>query len=64
MLFQDHDTTRDGYYFTNGKGIHVTWKKTADYEPTKYYDDDGNEIEFNTGKTMICIIEDGDSFFS
>lgn len=37
-------------------------EKTADYEPTKYYDDDGNEIEFNTGKTMICIIEDGDSF--
>lgn len=62
LAFQDHDTTRDGYYFTNGKGIHVTWKKTADYEPTKYYDDDGNEIEFNTGKTMICIIEDGDSF--
>lgn len=62
LAFQVHDTTRDGYYFTNGKGIHVTWKKTADYEPTKYYDDDGNEIEVNTGKTMICIVEEGDSF--
>lgn len=62
LAFQVHDTTRDGYYFTNGKGIHVTWKKTADYEPTKYYDDDGNEIELNTGKTMICIVEEGDSF--
>lgn len=62
LAFQVHDTTRDGYYFTNGKGIHVTWKKTADYEPTKYYDDNGNEIELNTGKTMICIVEDGDSF--
>lgn len=60
LAFQDHDTTRDGYYFTNGKAIHVTWKKTADYEPTKYFDDNGNEIEFNTGKTMICIVEDGD----
>ena len=60
LAFQDHDTTRDGYYFTNGKAIHVTWKKTADYEPTKYYDDNGNEVEFNTGKTMICIVEDGD----
>ena len=58
---QDHDTTRDGYYFTNGKAIHVNWKKTADYEPTKYYDDNGNEISLNTGKTMICIVEDGDS---
>lgn len=60
LAFQDHDTTRDGYYFTNGKAIHVTWKKTADYEPTKYFDDNGNEVEFNTGKTMICIVEDGD----
>lgn len=60
LAFQDHDTTRDGYYFTNGKAIHVTWEKTADYEPTKYFDDNGNEIEFNTGKTMICIVEDGD----
>ena len=60
LAFQDHDTTRDGYYFTNGKAIHVTWTKTADYEPTKYFDDNGNEIEFNTGKTMICIVEDGD----
>ena len=62
LIFQVHDTTRDGYFFTNGKGIHVTWKKNADYEPTKFYDDDGNEIEVNTGKTMICIVEDGDSF--
>lgn len=61
LAFQDHDTTRDGYYFTNGKAIHVNWKKIADYEPTKYYDDNGNEISLNTGKTMICIVEDGDS---
>ena len=62
LAFQDHDTTRDGYYFTNGKGIHVNWKKTSDYGPTKYYDDNGNEILLNTGKTMICIVEDGDTF--
>lgn len=62
LAFQCHDTTRDGWYFTNGRGIHVTWKKTADYSPTRYYDDDGNEIQLNTGKTMICIVEDGDSF--
>ncbi len=61
LAFQVHDTTRDGYYFTNGKAIHVTWEKTADYEPTRYFDDDGNEIEINTGKTMICVVKDGDS---
>ena len=62
LTFQVHDTTRDGYFFTNGKGIHVTWKKSKDYEPTKYYDDNGNEVEINTGKTMICIAKQGASF--
>ena len=62
LAFQCHDTTRDGWYFTNGKGIHATWKKTSDYGATRYYDDDGNEIQLNTGKTMICIVSDGDSF--
>ncbi len=62
LAFQDNDTTRDGWFFTNGKGIHVNWKKTADYSPTKYYDDAGNEIQLNTGKTMVCVVEDGDTF--
>ncbi|MDY5869498.1 MAG: DUF3048 domain-containing protein [Lachnospiraceae bacterium] len=62
LAFQCHDTTRDGWFFTNGKGIHVTWEKTSDYGATRYYDDNGNEIKLNTGKTMVCIVEDGDTF--
>ena len=62
LAFQCHDNTRDGWFFTNGKGIHVTWEKTSDYGATRYYDDDGNEIRLNTGKTMVCILEEGDSF--
>lgn len=62
LAFQCHDNTRDGYYFTNGKAIHINWTKESDYGATKYYDDDGNEIELNTGKTMICIVKDGDTF--
>lgn len=62
LSFQCHDTTRDGWFFTNGKGIHVNWEKTSDYGATRFYDDDGNEIKLNTGKTMICIVEDGDAF--
>ena len=62
LAFQCHDTTHDGWYFTNGKGIHVTWEKTSDFGATRYYDDSGNEITLNTGKTMVMIIEDGDSF--
>lgn len=62
LVFQCHDTTRDGWYFTNGKGIPVTWEKTSDYGATRFYDTAGNEILMNTGKTMICIVEDGDNF--
>ena len=62
LAFQCHDTTRDGWFFTNGRGIHVNWEKTSDYGATRYYDDAGNEIQLNTGKTMVCIVEDGDSF--
>lgn len=62
LAFQCHDSTRDGWYFTNGKGIHVTWKKSTDFGATRYYDDNGKEITLNTGKTMVMIVEDGDSF--
>ena len=66
LYFQMHDTTKDGYYFTKGKVIHITWEKdgnngvTSNYTPTKYYDDNGDEITLNTGKTMIFIVKDGD----
>ena len=62
LAFQCIDSTRDGWYFTNGRGIHVTWEKSSDYGTTRYYDDNGNEIQLNTGKTMVCIVEDGDTF--
>lgn len=58
LAFQMHDTTRTGYYVTQGKAIKVRWEKTSDYEPTRYYDMDGNEIELNTGKTYIAIIQE------
>lgn len=62
LVLQCHDNTRDGWFFTNGKGIHVTWEKKSDYSATRYYDDDGNEITLNTGKTMICVVNENDSF--
>lgn len=62
LAFQCHDTTRDGWFFTNGRGIHVNWEKTSDYGATRYYDDYGNEIVLNTGKTMICVVEEGNTF--
>lgn len=60
-IYQCHDDTQDGWYITNGHAIHITWEKTTDYSPTRYYDDNGNEIEISTGKTMICVLQDGGS---
>jgi len=62
LAFQCIDTSKDGWLFTNGKGIHVNWKKTSDYGATRYYDDNAKEVQLNTGKTMICIVQDGDTF--
>lgn len=56
------DTVQDGWFFTEGRGIHVTWKKLSDYGATRFYDDAGIEISLNTGRTMICIIQSGDNF--
>lgn len=57
LSFQNLDNTEDGYYFTKGKVIHITWAKTAEYSPTVYFDDNGNEIQLNEGKTYIAIAQ-------
>lgn len=62
-LFQTIDSGRHGYFFTEGKMIPVTWKKTSEYEPTRFYDANGQEIRLNTGRTAINIIRDGTDYF-
>ena len=59
LAFVNYDTTQDGWYFTKGKCIHITWQKTADYSPTRYFDDAGNEIQMNQGKTYIAVAQAG-----
>ena len=63
LAYQMHDKTNDGYFITKGKMIHITWEKTGDYSPTTYYDDNGEEVVFNTGRTMIFVVQlEGKSF--
>ena len=50
------DEKREGWYITNGKGIKVTWTKMDDTYPTRYYDENGEEIKINVGKTYVAII--------
>lgn len=60
-IYQCQDNTRDGWFITNGNAIHVTWEKKGDYKPTQYFDDNGNQVEMSTGKTMICVLQEGGS---
>lgn len=47
----------DALVFTNGKVIKGTWSRMeGDGVPAKFYDEEGNEIIFNQGKTWICNI--------
>ena len=46
----------DCMVFTNGKVIKGTWERKNNYEPNIYYDEDGNEIVLNQGKTWVCNI--------
>ncbi len=62
LAMQCHDSHQEGWFFTNGKGIHVTWTKETDYGATRFYDDNGNEVELNVGKTMICVVDDINNF--
>lgn len=48
--------TGDAYVFTNGKMIKATWKHDSDYDANHYYDENGDEIVLNQGKTWFCNI--------
>lgn len=54
----DVDAENKGVYITNGKAIPITWKKHDPWGATYYYDENGYEITFNTGKTWVCIVQD------
>ena len=45
----------NGVLITNGKARVITWEKIDYKTPTKWYDEKGNELKINPGKTWICI---------
>lgn len=48
-------------YFTNGKMVEGTWERLYEWGPEKYYDNNGNEITLNTGKTWVCVVLDSNA---
>ncbi len=53
--FETEDNTGKGYYITNGKCVPITWEKHESKQFMKYYDEDGNLLTINPGKTFIAL---------
>jgi hypothetical protein len=45
-----------GYYLSNGVSVPVTFRKNGVNDPVKVYDESGQEIEVNAGKSWFCVI--------
>jgi hypothetical protein len=48
----------NAWYLTNGIAKDVTWFKASETDVTRFYDETGEELQINTGKTYIGLIPD------
>ncbi|MBH1941458.1 DUF3048 domain-containing protein [Mobilitalea sibirica] len=55
QTMEQKDATGSGYYISNGKKINITWKKNEKNRFMRYYDETGQELTMNPGKTFIAI---------
>ncbi|MCQ2515981.1 MAG: DUF3048 domain-containing protein [Saccharofermentans sp.] len=46
-----------GYYFSDGRYIPITWSKAGTNDPIIVYNQNGDELEVNTGRSYICIVD-------
>ncbi len=61
-LDMDLVSSGEGYYISAGKYIPITWEKTSHESPTHYYNESGDKLVLNPGKTWISIFPlDGQS---
>ena len=58
LIYNCIDINQPGLYATKGKITDIVWTKTTETEITRYYDENGNELTINTGKTYIALIPD------
>lgn len=49
------DASGSGYYFTDGKMVPITWKKKEADSFMCYYNEAGEELTINPGKTFITL---------
>ena len=53
----------NGYYVSNGAVQKITWSKAAESEPLKLYDENGEELTINRGKSYFGINYIGEATF-
>lgn len=56
LLEIDFNKGGNGYYFTNGEYVPITWRK--DNEVVKYFGEDGNQLKMNPGNTFITVFNE------
>jgi len=49
------DASGSGYYITNGQMVPITWKKKEATSWMRYYNEVGEELTINPGKTFISV---------
>lgn len=49
------NSSGEGYYITNGKATLITWKKKESESWMRYYNEAGEELTINPGKTYITL---------
>ncbi len=52
------DASGEGYYFTNGNYIPITWKKNESTRYMRYFNQSGEELTINSGATYIGVFPD------
>lgn len=50
-------TNKTGYYISEGQIVNITWTKETETSSIILYDENGDELVINTGKTYIAIAE-------
>ncbi len=58
LIYNCIDSGQYAWYITNGVAKDVTWVKPSETEVTRFYDENGDELEINTGKTYIALVPD------
>lgn len=56
--YVDFESGGEGYFFSGGKYIPITWEKPEVGAPFEYRDENGELVTFGVGSTFVCVTSD------